>query len=87
MKDATERQKEVMGGLDMDKLDDLRDQMDEMKYETDYMNEMLNRDYDCDVDEDDLDDELGMLEQELKADKQAAKKQQINNQPQQLHNL
>jgi len=56
MKDATDRQKEVMGGLDMDKLDDLRDQMDEMKYETDYMNEMLNRDYDCDVDEDDLDD-------------------------------
>ena len=31
------------------------------------MNEMLNRDYDCDVDEDDLDDQLGMLEQELKA--------------------
>lgn len=56
MKDAVERQKEVMGELDFDKLDDIRDQMDEMKYETDYMNEMLNRDYDCDVDEDDLDD-------------------------------
>ena len=57
-----------------------------MKYESDYMNEMLNRDYDCDVDEDDLDDELGMLEQELKAEKQIAKKKQIN-QPQQLNNL
>ena len=50
MKDAVDRQKDVMGELDMDKLDDLRDQMDELKYETDYMNEMLNRDYDCDVD-------------------------------------
>ena len=30
--------------------------MDEMKYESDYMNEMLNRNYDLDVDEDDLDD-------------------------------
>lgn len=25
-----------------------------MKFETDYMNEMMNRDYDCDIDEDDL---------------------------------
>ena len=83
MKDVVENQKNVMGDLDFDKLDDLRDQMDEMKYESDYMNEMLNRDYECDVDEDDLDDELGMLEQELKAEKQIAKKQQNNiNQPQ-----
>ena len=71
-----------MKGLDMDELDDIRDQMDELKYDTQYMNEMLNRDYDCDVDEDDLDDELGMLEKELKADKQKQKHQQIqgNNQ-------
>ena len=34
-----------MGGFDMDKLDDIRDEMDELKYESDYMNEMLNRDY------------------------------------------
>ncbi len=61
MKNVVEQQKGVMGELDIDKLDDLRDQMDEMKYESDYMNEMLNRDYSCDVDEDDLDDELGEL--------------------------
>lgn len=48
-----------MKGLDLDKLDDLRDQMDDMKYESDYMNEMLNRDYEIDIDEDDLDEELG----------------------------
>ena len=38
--------------MDVDHLDDLRDEMDELKYESDYMNEMLNRDYDLDVDED-----------------------------------
>ena len=46
---------------------------------------MLNRDYNCDIDEDDLDDELGELEQELKAEKQMAKKKNIN-QPQQMSN-
>jgi len=38
MKNVVEQQKGVMGELDIDKLDDLRDQMDEMKYESDYMN-------------------------------------------------
>lgn len=38
MKDAVETQKGVMGNLDIDKLDDLRDEMDELKYESDYMN-------------------------------------------------
>lgn len=46
---------------------------------------MLNRDYNCDIDEDDLDDELGELEMELKAEKQMAKKKNIN-QPQQMSN-
>ena len=86
MKNVVQQQKEVMKDLDLDKLDDIRDQMDDLKYESDYMNEMLNRDYDCDVDEDDLDDELGMLEQELKAEKNIAKKKQINA-PQQLNNI
>lgn len=36
--------------------------MDDLKYESDYMNEMLNRDYELDVDEAELDDELGELE-------------------------
>ena len=59
MKEVVENQKNVMGTLDIDKLDDLRDEMDELKYESDYMNELLNRDYEIDVDEADLDDELG----------------------------
>lgn len=44
---------------------------------------MLNRDYDVDIDEEDLDDELGMLEQELKAEKKMQKQQ--NNQGQELN--
>lgn len=59
MKDVIINQKDMMGGLDIDKLDDLRDEMDELKYESDYMNELLNRDYELDVDEAELDDELG----------------------------
>ncbi len=68
-----------MKNLDLDKLDDIRDQMMDMKYESDYMNEMLNRDYDIDVDEEDLDDELGQLERELKVEKQQKNKGQIQN--------
>lgn len=50
MKDVVANQKNLMGGLDIDKMDDLRDEMDELKYESDYMNELLNRDYELDVD-------------------------------------
>ena len=74
MKDVVESQKGIMKDLDIDKLDDLRDEMDDLKYESDYMNEMLNRDYNVDIDEDDLDDELGELEKELKAEKNIQKK-------------
>lgn len=48
------------------------------------MNEMLNRDYDVDIDEDDLDDEMGELERELKAEK-IAKKKEVNPQQQELN--
>ena len=32
MKDVVESQKGLMDGLDVDKLDDIRDEMDELKY-------------------------------------------------------
>ena len=32
MKEVVEQQKNIMGDLDIDKLDDLRDEMDELKY-------------------------------------------------------
>ena len=36
--------------------------MEDMKYESEYMNELLNRDYDIDVNEADLDDDFADLE-------------------------
>ena len=38
MKDCVQSQKGMMDGLDFDKLDDLRDEMEEVKYESDYLN-------------------------------------------------
>jgi hypothetical protein len=32
MKDVIEEQKKLMGDLDLDKLDDIRDQMEDLKY-------------------------------------------------------
>lgn len=78
MKDVVGQQRMVMKGLDIDQLDGLTDEMDDLKYETDYMNEMLNRDYYCEVDEDDLDEEMGALEAELKAEKSKQKRKDIN---------
>jgi charged multivesicular body protein 5 len=46
-------------------LEDLRDDMDDMMAETDYMNEMLNRNYGLDVDEAELDEEFANLDNEI----------------------
>ena len=45
-----------MKNFNIDKMDDLKDQMLDMKFEADYMNEMMNRNYDMDMDEEDFDD-------------------------------
>ncbi len=46
-------------------MEDLRDDMEEMKYEAEEVNEMLNMDFGCDLDEDELDDELAEYEDDL----------------------
>jgi hypothetical protein len=38
MKEVIVQQKNLMEGLDIDKLDDIRDEMDDLKYESEYMN-------------------------------------------------
>jgi charged multivesicular body protein 5 len=55
----------MMEDIDMDELEDLRDDMEEMKYESEEVNEMLNMDFGCDIDEDELDEELAELDDEL----------------------
>merc|ERR1719324_490112 len=54
MKQAVTTQKQMMKDIDMDELEDLRDDMEDMKYESEEINEMMNMDFGLDVDEDEL---------------------------------
>lgn len=62
LKEGVAAQKEAMKNLNIDEIEDLRDEMDDMAWESKEINDMLNRDYACDVDEADLDAELRELE-------------------------
>ncbi len=55
----------MMKDIDLDELADLRDDMEDMKYESEEINEMMNMDFGLDVDEDELDDELAELDDEM----------------------
>lgn len=44
--------------MDIDKFNDLQDEMSEIKFEAQYMNDLMSKNYDLDVDEDELDDQL-----------------------------
>ena len=54
-----------MKGINLDDLEDLRDEMDDMMYESNEINDLLNRDYTVDVDESELDDQLKDLDNEF----------------------
>lgn len=43
----------------------MMDDMEDMKFEAEYMNEMMNRNYNCDVDEDELDREMQEIENDI----------------------
>ncbi len=49
--------------LDFDELDDIRDEMEERMWETKQFQEQMNRNYDCNVNEEDLDAEFEELEE------------------------
>jgi charged multivesicular body protein 5 len=44
------------------------DDMEDMKAETDYMNEMMNRNYAVDIDEDELDREMQEIDNDMYMD-------------------
>ncbi len=50
MQQAVTEQKKALNKLDIDKMEDLQDQMMEMKMESNYMNEIMSRNYDMDID-------------------------------------
>jgi hypothetical protein len=47
-----------MNDLNIDQLEDVMDDMQDMQAETEYMNDTLNRDFDIDVDESEIDREM-----------------------------
>lgn len=65
MKQAVATQKVIMQDLNIDEVDDLKDEMEEMMWETDQINDALNRNYNMDIDEADLDNEMRELDDEL----------------------
>jgi hypothetical protein len=54
MKGVIESQKAAMKDIDIDKIDELQDEMLDMKMQSDLMNQMLNRNYDMDYDEEEF---------------------------------
>ena len=56
LKQAVDAQKMAMKSVDIDKMMDIQDEMLDMKMQSDMMNEMLGRNYDCDIDEDEFED-------------------------------
>ena len=54
-----------MKDINLDELEDLKDDMEEMQFESEEINEALNMDFGCDVDEDELDEELAELDDEM----------------------
>lgn len=71
----------------MDKLEDLRDDMEDMKYESEYMNELMNRDYDIDVNQADLDDDFADLEAQYYRDMKANTNSNKQYKPQTYNNM
>lgn len=65
MKQAVNTQKNIMKDLNLDEVEDLKDDMEEMMWETDQINDTLNRNYNLDIDEMDLDNEMKELDDEL----------------------
>lgn len=72
MQHAITQQKKAMQNVNLDKMADLQDDMLDMKFEAQYMNDLLAKNYDVDVDEDELDDELAEFQREIAMDKKKA---------------
>lgn len=78
MKEAVEVQKDQFKDIDLDKLEDIRDDMEEMMEDTKYINEELNRNYAIDVNEDELNEDMKQLDDDYYLE---MLKSQKNNQP------
>lgn len=66
MKQGYQANMAMMKDVDIDKLQDIKDDMQDMMWECNQVNEALNYDLEDDVDEDDIDAELADIENDLK---------------------
>lgn len=73
-----------MKQMDIDKLDELQDQMLEMKMQSDLLNQMMARNYDMDVDQDEFQEQFMEFEKEVAIEKKGKmaniKKEEIKGQ-------
>lgn len=83
MKDANDAQKKAMEQIDFDKFQDHIEDMQDLAYENDRIAEMMNDNFDVDVDED-LDAELENLENELAVEEMMKVKNKSTVNPQTL---
>lgn len=65
MKQNMAVQKEQMKDINIDELEDLKDDMDDMQWQQKEIDEAMNRNYACDIDEAELDDELRDYDDEI----------------------
>lgn len=66
MKQGYQANLAMMKGVDIDKLQDIKDEMQDMMWECNAINDALNYDLEDDVDEDEIDAELAEIENDLK---------------------
>ena len=65
MKEATAAQQAQMEKIDYNDLEDMYDNMADMMADQDEINDMMARDFGCEIDEDEMLDELNELDEEL----------------------
>ena len=68
LKAANDVQKQQMKALDMDQMEDIFDDMADMMADMEEINEVMGRDYNVEMDENDLLGELDELDEELAAE-------------------
>lgn len=64
-KQAYSTQKQLMKNMDIDDIADIMEDMQDIMLDTDEVNEILARNYDVEIDEADLDEELAELDKEI----------------------
>jgi hypothetical protein len=66
LKQTTDVQKDLMKEMNIDNVDDMIDQMQEIKYAQEEFSDAIQKNYEVEVDEADLDEELEQLDYDMR---------------------